>query len=379
MRISYKFRMYESSKRHRLDSLVTWSTRIWNHLVAFQKTYYRLFGKYCNKFQLMKHIAKVRNRRAEWQIVGSQSVQAVVEKLDKTYQAFFKWVKTRVGPKRGKPKFKRSAASGSVVFKQAGWAYRGGNQIRIGKYNYKFIKSRELDGDIKTVNLKRDSVGRLWITFSCEKQDIEFQNTGSINTAGFDFGLKTFLMQDNGDAIESPQFLKLSLAKLSQAGRKLSSKVKGSNNRSKAKRELARLHDKVACQRRDWFFKLAHSLCDKLDRMYFETLNLKAMQKLWGRKIGDLALDSFLQILQWVATKRGKQVGFIGRWEPTTTICFVCGSKQAMPLKERTFECGVCGHSDCRDANAAKNIKRLGHQADGLEDVRPSANLAVLV
>lgn len=327
MRISYKFRMYETSKRHRLDQMVTMATRIWNHCVAFQKTYYRLFKKHCHPNKLKGHIAKVRNRREDWKVVGSQCVQAVIERLDLTYQSFFKWVKKKAGPKRGIPKFRKSAGSGSVTFKQAGWAYLGGNKIRFGKHNYKFVKSREIEGKIKTCTLKRDNLNRFWVVFSCEKEEIVCQTVGSSNSAGFDFGLKTFLTCSDGTTIESPQFFKAGMAEIAKRNRELATKKKGSNNRRKAKHRLSRAHERIANRRTDWFFKFAHSLCDRFDTMYFETLNIQAMQRLWGRKISDLGLDSFLQILKWVAYKRGKSVEQIGQWEPS--IALTSGDKSA--------------------------------------------------
>ena len=373
MRISYKFRMYETSKRHRLDRIVTMATRIWNHCVAFQKTYYQLFGKYCHPSTLKGHVAKLRRRREEWKIVGSQCVQAIIEKLDLTYQAFFRWVKSRSGPKRGKPKFKKSAGHGSVTFKQAGWAYLGGNRVRFGKHQYKFVKTREIEGKIRTCTLKRDNLSRFWVVFSCEKEDVVCQTAGSINTAGFDFGLKAFLTCSDGTTVESPQFFKAGMAEIAKCNRELARKKKGSNNRHKAKRRLSRAHERIANRRRDWFFKLSHDLCDRFDRMYFETLNTKAMQRLWGRKINDLGFADFLGILKWVAYKRGKHVGQIGKWEPTTKTCHQCWHTQDMPLHVRVFDCSACHSSIDRDLNAALNIQRLGHQADGLGDVRQAS------
>jgi len=124
---------------------------------------------------------------------------------------------------------------------------------------------------------------------------------------------------------------------------------------------------------------LAHSLCDRFDRMYLETLNISAMQRLWGRKISDLAFDSFLQILKWVAYKRGKHVGQVGRWEPTTKTCSQCGHVQDMPLDVRVFDCSGCHCSIDRDLNAALNIQALGHQRDGLGDVRLGFGQAIPV
>ena len=346
------------------------SGRIWNHSVAFQRTYFRLFGKYCPKATLQKHIAKLRKRREDWRLVGAQSVQKIIERLDNSYQRFFKWSKTGKGSKCGKPRFKKSREYSSFTMTQAGWKILGGNRIRIGRHNFKFVKSRAIIGDIKTVTVKRDRLGRLWLFFSTLDEGFIPPNPQTSNVVGFDFGLKTFLVADDGSTVQSPEFFKHSMAALAKAHRNLSSKQKGSNNRRKANRRLARIYQRLTDRRRDWFFKLAHSLCDKFRYLCFETLNLDAMKRLWGRKISDLSFHSFLEILNHVANKRGCQVVQIGRFEPSTKTCSQCGHKQAMPLDVRVFDCGSCGVSIHRDVNAAINIKTIGASMVGLGDVR---------
>ena len=133
--------------------------------------------------------------------------------------------------------------------------------------------------------------------------------TGKI--ACFDFGLKTFLTCSDGSTIESPQFFKQSLNSITKASRQHSKKLKGSSNRERARKNLVRKYEDIYHRRRDWFWKLAHQLTDKCDVLCFETLNLKGMQRLWGRKISDLAFGEFLQILEWVAKKKNKLVVFM--------------------------------------------------------------------
>lgn len=363
MRRTYKYRLFETRKNRRLHRAISASGRIWNHCVAFQRTYFRLFGKYCSKAALQKHIAKIRNRSEEWMQVGAQSVQNVVERLDNSYQRFFKWVKTRKGLKSGRPGFKKSREYSSFTMTQAGWKLLGGNKIRIGRHNYKFVKSREIEGTIKTVTIKRDRMNGLWLCFSTLDESFEPDTPVTSNVGGADFGLKDFLTFDDGSTITSPEFFKQASAKLAKANRELATKTKGSNNRRKAKDRLSKVHARTANRRRDWFFKLSHRLCDRYQLMCFEDLNLDGMKRLWGRKVSDLSFDSFLSILEHVAAKRGCHVVQVGRFEPTTKTCSDCGHVQDMPLSVRTFECGGCGHSIGRDVNAAINIKRLGHQA----------------
>jgi putative transposase len=204
-----------------------------------------------------------------------------------------------------------------------------------------------------------DSVGEPTIKFE----------TGKI--AGFDFGLKTFLTCSDGSEIVSPQFFQQSLNALRTANKQHSRKVKGSFNRERARKNLVRRHEDIANRRRDWFWKLAHDLTSRFDVLCFETLNLKGMQRLWGRKISDLALGEFLEILQWVAKKKDKQVVFIDRWYPSSKTCSHCGHVLAsLELSVREWRCPACQSINDRDLNAAQNIHQVGASTIGLGDVR---------
>ena len=189
--------------------------------------------------------------------------------------------------------------------------------------------------------------------------------------AGFDFGLKTFLTVSDGSKIESPQFLKQSLTAIKKASRQHSLKVKGSANRERARKNLVRRHEDVVNRRSDWFWKLAHALTDRFDVLCFETLNLKGMQRLWGRKISDLAFGEFLKILEWVAQKKDKQVIFIDRWYPSSKTCSNCGHVLTeLDLSIAEWRSPSCQSVNGRDENAAKNICAVGASTAKLGDVR---------
>jgi len=160
-------------------------------------------------------------------------------------------------------------------------------------------------------------------------------NSRQVKLRSFDFGLKTFLTCSDGSKIESQQFLKQSLNAIKKASRQHSKKRKGLANRERARLNLVRKHEDVTNRRSDWFWKLAHELTNRFDVLCFETLNLKGMQRLWGRNISDLAFGEFLKILEWVATLKGKQVVFIDRWYPSSKTCSNCGHV----LKELALSC----------------------------------------
>ena len=327
-----------------------------------------MWGKHLNCTKLQKHIARRRKRNPVWQLVGSQAVQDICQRIDKAYQLFFKHHKKGVKP----PGFKKVKKYKSFTLKQAGYKFLNGGRVKIGSKVYQYWNSREIDGNVKTLTIKRTPLGELFmfVTVECSTEHQVTTETGK--TAGFDFGLKTFLTCSEGFSIKAPLFFKQSIKAIQKANRKLSRKKKGSANRERARLNLVRQHEKIVNRRRDWFWKLAHQLTDQFDVLYFEDLNLKGMQKLWGRKVNDLAFGEFLQILQWVAKKKSKQVIFIDRWFPSSKTCNNCGYLlEELSLNTRHWRCPSCHSVNDRDDNASKNIKAAGAtSADPGGDVR---------
>lgn len=328
-----------------------------------------MWGKHLNCAKLQKHIAKLRKRNPFWQLVGSQAVQDICQRIEKAYQLFFKHHKKGVKP----PGFKKIKKYKSFTLKQAGYKFLGGNRVKIGNRVYQYWNSREIEGTVKTLTIKRTPLGELFMVVvvdSVSEPEVKFE-TGKI--AGFDFGLKTFLTCSDGSRIDSPQFLKASLNDIHKASKQHSKKLKGSANRERARKYLVRQHENVSNRRRDWFWKLAHELTNKFDVLCFETLNLKGMQRLWGRKVNDLALSDFLQILEWVADHKGKRVIYIDRWYPSTKTCSCCGHVlDELDLDLRRWRCPSCQSVNDRDENAAINICAVGASTVQLGDVRQS-------
>ena len=326
-----------------------------------------MWGKHLNCAKLQSHIAKLRKHNPFWQLVGSQAVQNICQRIEKGYQLFFDHNKKGVRP----PGFKKVRRYKSFTLKQAGYKFLGGNRVKIANKVYQYWNSREIVGNVKTLTIKRTPLGELLMVVvvdSVDEPEVKFEPS---RVAGFDFGLKTFLTCSDGSKIESPQFLKQSLNTLKQASRKLSKKQKGSASREQARKNLVRKYEKVVNRRTDWFWKLAHDLTDKFDLLCFETLNLKGMQRLWGRKISDLAFANFLKILEWVALKKGKQVVFIDRWYPSSKTCSHCGHVlESLDLSVREWRCPSCQAINGRDENAAKNIQAVGASTVKLGDVR---------
>jgi putative transposase len=354
IRKSYKYRLYRCDKKDRkLRHKLFVASTVWNHFIALQRRYYRLSGKYISLKEMYRHVLKLRKTRrfALWQDLHSQVCQDVCRRVDDAYQRFFK------GLAKGRPKFRKAKKYRSFTFPQSGYKMEG-NTITMDGTIYQFVKHREMGGQIKTLTVKRDTIGRLWLVFSVvEKMVIGEARTGK--SGGFDFGLKTFLTDDEGRPRSSPQFYRQNIDKTRRLNRELSRKIEGSHHYKRARNALAKHGSDVANARLDHHFKLAHELCNEYDVLCFEDLNLAGMKSLWGRKVSDLGFGQFLSVLEWVAFKRGKQVIKIDRFTPTTKTCSDCGQKHNLTLRDRTLHCS-CGLVIDRDHNAAINIKTVG-------------------
>ena len=275
--------------------------------------------------------------------------------------------------KSSSPNFKKVRKYKSFTLKQAGWKLNEDlGIIKICRQNYRYFQSRRIEGKIKTVTVKRDPIGDIYIyivtDFSEEKI---MERTGK--SVGYDFGLKKFLTASDGQDIESPLFFTKNSKLIIKKNRNLSRKQEKSHNRKKARLELARAHKKTFNQRKDFHFKTARKICQEYAVVCLEDLNLKGMKKLYGRKVSDLGFYSFVQKLKYEATKFGTRIIFIDRWYASSQICSECGYKnpELRDLRIRKWECPECGAKHDRDRNASINILRVGTSTLRGDDVRP--------
>lgn len=388
MRKSFQFKLFNNQKKHKKlnDELYVFCT-IYNHSLALIKGHYKLFGKNPSKYTLQKHLKKLMDRgnKVKWRCLGyAQAIQEVVDRIYKSYTAFFSWCKKRTGSKKSPPKFKPFRKYKSFTLKQASWKLdQEAGVVTIGKNKYRFNNSREVEGQIKTVTIKRDSVGDWYVIFSCDLgEDYKPRKLTPMTgkSAGFDFGLTCFLTSSDNKQIKSPELLKQSLNELRIKSSRLSSKKKGSKNRAKARKVLARIHRKIANQRHDFHFKLANQLIKQYDNLFFEDLNLDGMKRLWGRKVSDLGLYKLLQRLEFKAKEHGKKFSKIDRFFPSSKTCSKClHIKETLTLKDRVFKCENCSYELNRDLNAAINIISVGMSTVGLDRVSRGSSLASVV
>ena len=162
-----------------------------------------------------------------------------------------------------------------------------------------------IEGEILRVQVTRDALGDVYITLTEDFTEIRYEpKTGKAE--GFDFGIKDFLTTSDGTRKTSPMFYKHNAEKLAIAQREHSRKVKGSNNRERARKQVARIHKKTENQRTDHHWKLAIESCRESDILFFEDLNLECMKRLWGKQVSDLAFEEFYQKLKHQGKKRSR-------------------------------------------------------------------------
>ncbi len=377
---TYSYRLYSSKRNARLHQQINIAGCVYNHCIALHKRYYRRYKKHLSAFRLKKHVTQLKKqpRFAFWNGLGSQAIQDVCERIDRAYTLFFRTLK-KGGRKTAPPGFKKVKKYSSFTLKQAGWKLLDDNKIRIGDTVYKYAKSREIVGRIQIVTIKRTALNQLCL-YVVVKQSVPSKNARDYSrVCGFDFGLSQFLTPSNGTPIDAPLFYREGQTAVRHANRTVSRKVEGSKSYRRAKRQLARIHTRIANCRKDYHFKLAHRLTNAYDVLVFETLNIAGMKRRWGKKVSDLAFSQFMTIVSYVAAAKGVTVWQLNQWQPTTKPCSVCGyMNQTLTLADRQWTCPRCQTHHERDKNAAINIERLGRQAMGRDGVRPVATSATV-
>ena len=349
--ISYKYKLYNNKNLKHLNKMLREACFVWNHALALQKRYYRLYAKYIPVAKMQKHFAK----RIKRIYLHSQSTQEILQRLDNAYQRFFKHNAKR------HPKFKKHEDFSSFCYKQGGFSLDG-NVFHVNslKKSFKFSLSRHYLGNVKQVRVKRSHLNEYYICVITDATAKPYAKSHNGASVGIDFGLKTFMTFSDGERLTHPQFLKKDIKALKKASKKHSRCVSGSNHREQARLALCRLYEQINDRRTDYQWKLAHELCRRYDTICIEDLNLTGMSKLWGRKMSELGYGRFCTILEYVASKYGCRVHKIDRWFPSSRLCN-CGYKNVrLGLCDREWVCPECGQVHDRDAHAAEMILRRG-------------------
>lgn len=314
--------------------------------------------------------------------VSSVVLIQAVNDLHRAYRNFFDSLSgKRRGKKLGAPRFRsRKNNRQSIRLTTNGFRIRPGGVLNIAKVGDVPVEwSRELPSAPSSVTITLDPTGRYWATFVVEVTKDALPANG--REIGIDLGLTSFIATSDGELVDAPQHYRKAARKLARAQKALARKRRGSANRTKVVRRVARIHAKVADTRSDWLHKLSTRLIRDNQAVYVEDLNVAGLGRTrLAKSVHDAGWSTFVTMLGYKAALYGREFGKVDRWAPTSQMCSACGVKDGKkPLDIREWTCGACGAVHDRDVNAALNVLALGRR-DSLNacgaDVRPPLAVA---
>ena len=359
---SYKFRLYPNKKQMMMFEKTFGCSRfIWNQMLADKIQHYKETG------QTLKNTPAQYKRDYPWlKEVDSLALCNVQLNLQKAYKSFFQ-------SNFGFPKFKSKRHHQSYqTYNQKGTIAIENGKVKLPKIGWVKVKAhRKMTGLIKSATISMTKTGKYFISILCETDIPSYPKTNS--SIGIDLGLEHFAILSTGEKIENPRFLVRSSKKLAreqkilsrrvlvakQSGKKLSESM----NYQKQRLKVAKLHEKISNQRRDFLHKLSINLIKNHDRICMEDLASKNLMRNHhlARAIGDASWSEFVRMLEYKADWYEKQVSKISRWFPSSQICSSCGfnsGKKALHIRE--WACEKCGAHHDRDLNASINILNEG-------------------
>jgi putative transposase len=286
------------------------------------------------------------------------SCQEVLRRVDRTFQAFFRRVKT--GKKAGYPRFKAQSRFHSYTFPiyGNGCKLRENNRLYIqGVGELKVKLHRNIAGEIKTVTLTK-SCGKWYVCFSVIVPD-PLPQPATGNVTGIDVGIASFAVLSDGTTINNPRYYQTAHAKLRRVQRKVCRRKKTSTRRKKAVRELKLVHQHIKNQRSDFHHQIARTLINQYDLIACEKLHIKGLTRgMLAKSITDVGWGRFLAILSDKAAEAGRELVRVNP-QGTSQRC-ICGQAVPKTLRDRWHYCPRCQLSLPRDQAAALEILRLG-------------------
>ena len=219
---------------------------------------------------------------------------------------------------------------------------------------------------IRSATLSKTKSGSFFLSILVEVDENEYKKFEHTNEdVGIDMGVKDFVITSDGEVFENKHFFKKQEQKIKKLQKQLSKKVKGSNNRNKARIRLAKAFENISNQKEAYIHSVVNELLSYYDIVYMEDLNVQGMLKNHhlAKAIQEVGLYRFKTILTDKATVNDKRVVFVDRFYPSSKTCSKCGYKnKGLTLSDREWTCPICGEHHDRDINAAMNIKAEGRR-----------------
>lgn len=369
---TFKYRIYPNNEQQNYFEQCFGAVRfVYNWGLNLRIETYQQTKKSVSFFDTGKALTKLKqqNNYTWLNNINAQTLEASLKHLDIAYTAFFK--------KNARfPKFKSKKKS------KTSFSLRQGTKIKNNKLficklqtGINIVLSRPIIGKIKNSTITKTKSGKYFIAIQTETTNKAPQAPlPDINTAvGVDLGIKTFAILSNGIKIDNPKYLNKYQKQLIKLQRQFEKKQKGSNKKEKLRIKIAKLYEKITFQRLDFLHKITTQLANdnQVGTYCLEDLNVARMLKnhKLARSISDASWSKFVELLKYKCERAGKNILFIGRFEPSSKMC-LCGKiNKTLTLKDRVWTCQSCGLSHDRDILAANNIKAFAFNHQNLMSI----------
>lgn len=365
MNKAYKFRMYPNNEQKVMFAKTFGCVRyVYNHWLDRKISLYNDCKKSLSYTECAKELKELKSKNdcAFLKGIDSISLQQALRHLDTAFQNFFK------RPKVGFPRFKskkHNYNSYSTVCVNGNISVSDG-YIRLPKVGAVKIKQhRNIPADyvLKSATISQTPSGKYYVSILFEYES-QISQTDVSESIGLDFSMKELYVDDKGYEPAYPHYHRKAEKKLKRECRKLLLMQKGSNNRNKQRLKVAKLHERVSNQRRDFLHKQSRQIANTYDLVCIEDLDMKGMSQAlnFGKSVADNGWGMFTSFLRYKLADMGKQLVKVDKFFASSQTCSVCGKRYegTKDLSVREWDCPACGAHHDRDMNAAINIRNEG-------------------
>lgn len=331
---------------------------VWNRTLAARHARYHTEGKPTSYAETDRALTEMKKQPdlAFLAEVSSVPLQQTLRHQHNAITAFF-------AKQSRYPRYKSRYGRQSASYTRSAFRLRGG-VLTLGKmpgslrfvWSWPNIDVTALDPTMVAVS--RDPDGRWFVAFAVDVDaPTAPEPTGQV--VGVDLGLTDFAVLSTGERIAHPKHMERRERRLKRYQRMMARKKKGSANRAKAKRKVARAHSRVRDARRDFLHQESTKLVRRFDAIAVEDLAVANMvrNRSLAKAISRTGWAEFRTLLTYKAHRDGRTIAVVDRWYPSSKTCSTCGHLLAtLSLKTRHWTCPSCGTRHDRDINAAKNI-----------------------